>query len=169
MILALDPSYTSTGLAITDDNGTPILTKKISKRGTCYDCITANHDACAEICEEIIHTIEEQGYTKIHAIIEYPAFSTFSGGFLAILNGFIAANLRENGRIASITWVPPTACNSFTKNKVRSKTYLVNWCKNKGLIQKRTSHDECTAIIFAQILCAIWKKEYKNSYFVWKR
>lgn len=167
MVLAIDPSFTGTGVAITDDKGTPILTKKISKKGVCYDKITHNHDACQAICDNIIHLIEELSLSKVHVICEYPAFATRSGSYLAILNGFIASNLRQNGRIASITWVGPKACDSFTGNKMHSKSYLVDWCRAKELIYKRTSHDECTALIFAQLLVAIWNKTYKNLAFTW--
>lgn len=168
MILALDPSFSSTGVAISSDKGETIETFRISRKGLCYKSITDNHRACKEIVEELLNKLNE--YDDVFdVIIEYPALATRSGAYLAILNGFLAARLQLQDNIKSITWIPPTACDSFVRNKSHSKTYLVNWCKSKGLIKTRASHDECTALIFVELLKAIRNGEYKNSYFVWNK
>lgn len=170
MILAIDPSYSSTGVAVTDDIGTLLHTEKISCPGVCYKSITSNHDACATITHRIHQIIDEEyPHPEWDVIVEYPALATKSGAYLAILCGFLASELRNNCRVRSITWVPPTACDSFVSNKEHSKTYLVNYCKDNGWISKRTSHDECTAIIFSKLLIAIRQGRYKNSSFTWNR
>lgn len=163
MILGIDPSFTGTGLCLF---GEDIKTTKISVKGACYSSIVDNHNACKTIGDSIISFI---GDNKVHVICEYPAFATRSGAYLAILNGYLSSVLQKCPNVLSITWVPPTACDSFTKNKEHSKTYLVEWCKHKKLITKRTSHDECTAIILAKLWEAIRNKQYKNSYFIWSR
>lgn len=168
MILAIDPSFTGTGLALLDAEGIPIVTKRVTHRGVCYDSIVNNHDACISICKSIDSLIESSE-SPIHVICEYPAFATRSGAYLAILNGFIGLSLRMNPLVLSITWVGPKHCDSFIKNKTHSKTFIVNYCKTHGWISKRTSHDECTAIVLGKLLLAIQANEWKNSYFTWHR
>ena len=167
MILAIDPSFTGTGLALASDDGTILKTGKLSVKGACYSSITDNHNACEEIIDGIKDFIKD--VSDVEVICEYPAFATRSGAYLAVLNGALSSRLKRFRNVRSITWVPPNACNSFTKNKLNSKSFLVEWCKREGLVSKRTSHDECTAIIFVRLLLAIRSSKYKNSFFVWKR
>lgn len=169
MILGLDPSYSGFGVAVATDDYEITHTEKISIEGVCYTNIVENHGACSVFTERLNKIISECPDDNWDVIIEYPAFATRSGAYLAILNGYLAAGLRNNSRVRSITYVPPTACNSFTKNSKNSKSYLVNYCKDRSWIDKRTSHDECTAIIFVKLLKAIRQKEYKNAFFIWNR
>lgn len=164
MILGIDPSFTSTGVCLLDTKTGEMTTAKFGLKGSCYDSILSNHDACEFIIENIKSFVGDNT-EDLHIICEYPALATKSGAYLAILNGYITPYLKSIAK--SITWVPPTACDSFTKNKEHSKTYLVEWCKKNKLISKRTSHDECTAIIFTQLLIAIREHRYKNSSFTW--
>lgn len=164
MILGIDPSYTQTGVALYDGK---YRTYKFNHKGTCYADIVTNHNACDELFQEILSVIPENSVVDV--VIEYPAFATKSGAYLAIMNGYLNASLRMDSRVNSIVLVPPTACDSYTKNKQHSKTYLVDWCKKNNFISKRVTHDECTAIILIELLKAIRLKKYKNSYFVWQR
>lgn len=167
MILGIDPSYSGTGIALLDNSGKVILTKKVSQKGVCYESITLNHDACEFISDSILEVVESTD--SVDVICEYPAFATKSGAYLAVLNGFLSATLRANQKVNSITWVGPKHCDSFIGNKDHSKTFIVNFCKEKNWISKRTSHDECTAIILGNLLISIWNKKWKHSYFTWNR
>ena len=128
-----------------------------------YESITNCQKAARVILENVVSFIER--YPLSDVIIEYPALATKSGAYLAILHGYLASYLNENVIVNSVTYVPPTAVDSFTKNREHSKTFLVNYCKEKGYIEKKASHDECTAIILCKLLEAISQGKYKNSYF----
>lgn len=168
MILALDPSYSGFGIAVASDDYNIATTMKLSRAGTCYTNIVENHNSCEYFCNQLKLLIDSYP-DEFDVIVEYPAFATRSGAYLAILNGYLSRFLRNCTKVKSITLVPPTACNSFTRNKSNSKTYLVDYCKEKGWITKRTSHDECTAIIFVKLLEAIRTGIYKNTVFTWNR
>lgn len=159
-ILAIDPSYTRTGLAlITDGN---IRVSCSENGGVCYHNIVDNHKACDSLwsdIKEIAVAVDE-----IDVIIEYPAFATRSGAYLAIMNGFLASRLRRWYKVRDIYWIPPTACNSFTKNKSKTKTHLVNYVKSE--FNLKVNHDIATALIFTKLYEFIINKQYKNSYFV---
>lgn len=166
MIIGIDPSYSSSGVALATDEGKIIKTWKIEHGGSCYAAITENHNSCQQIVDDIISTFNG---THVDVICEYPAFATRSGSYLAILNGYLANTLRQCEYVDSITWVGPQHCDSFIKNKNHSKSYIVEYCKENKWITKRTSHDECTAIVFVHLLLAIRNNKWKNSYYVWKR
>lgn len=166
MILGIDPSYSSTGIALSDDNYSIVLTKRVCNPGKCYSSITENHSACKSICSEIESILVQNGCSDVDVICEYPAFATRSGAYLAILNGYLSCYFEKSTLIRSVTWVTPNACDSFTMNKAHSKSFLVSWCKDRGFITKRVSHDECTAIIFIQLLKTIRESKWKNAYFV---
>lgn len=161
MILGLDPSYTGFGVALMDDSGSIILHKKLKSDLPVYDDITNPHKASQHFLQELKDIIKDY---EVDVVIEYPALRTVSGAYLAILNGALAIGL-DTPQVKSITWVPPTAVDSFSKNREHSKSYLVEFCKTNGWIDKRTSHDECTAIILCKLLVAINTGAYKNSYF----
>lgn len=170
MILALDPSYTGTGIAILNDNLGILHTERFKCSKPVYGPITDVHINCQEVISRINQLIDEEFDSLDYSVIvEYPALATKSGAYLAILNGYLASALQDNGRVSSIVWVPPTAVNSFSKNKDKSKTYLVNFAKEHFLLSKRISHDEATALILASLLKSIRNKEYKNSYFEFNR
>lgn len=165
MILAIDPSFSGTGIALSDDKGSIILTRKVSCPHSCYQIVN-NHLACKFILSEIKSLLLQYNATNVHVIIEYPALSTRSGAYLAILNGYLSSVLSSLSIVSEITWIPPTACDSFINNKKHSKTFIVNWCREHKLIISRVSHDECTAIVFVYLYLSIISGKYKNSYFV---
>lgn len=161
-VLAIDPSYTRTGVALLTDEGYRVAS--FSNGGACYHDISENHKACESLWSSIKEVTT--GVVEFDVIIEYPALATRSGAYLAIMNGFLASRLRRWFKVRNIYWVPPTACNSFTKNKSKTKTYLVQWVK--GFYSKKVNHDEATALIFTKLYESILSKEYKNAYFVSK-
>lgn len=162
MIIGIDPSYTGTGIAVLDGDKF-VYSDKVSSNCPVYDNITTTHKGATVIVNAVLAVIDK--YPNSDVIIEYPALQTVSGATLAILNGMLALALNKSQNVKSVCWVPPTACDSFSRNKAHSKTYLVNYCKDKGYISKRTSHDICTAMILCKLLVSIESKEYKNSYF----
>lgn len=164
-ILAIDPSYTRTGLALIyqDDNGEiKIRVDSPKNGGACYHDISQNHKACESIWDAI--TMIAVGVQDIDVIIEYPALATRSGAYLAILNGFLASRLRRWYKARDIYWIPPTACNSFTKNKTKTKTHLVNYVKEH--FNRKENHDIATALIFTDLYKSILSKKYNNSFFI---
>jgi len=170
MILALDPSYTGFGIAILDDDLRILHTERFKCSNKVYGSITEVHQNCQEAVSRINQLIDEEfDSLDYKVIVEYPVLASRPGAYLAILNGYLASTLQENGRVSSIVWVPPMAVNSFSKNKEDSKTYLVNYAMDEFCLSKRISHDEATALILAKMLIAIRTNKYKNSYFVYNR
>lgn len=164
-ILAIDPSYTRTGLALIykDDNGIEQTRTSSSKNGgACYHDISQNHKACEELWNEI--KLFSTGVLEFDVVIEYPALATRSGAYLAIMNGFLASRLKRWYKVRDIYWIPPTACNSFTKNKLKTKSYIVQWVKS--FYKAKINHDEATALVFIKLYEAIKNKQYKNAYFI---
>ena len=167
MILGIDPSYTRSGVALMNDEGEIIHKENISADEPVYSDITKLHFGAFRIADRIVGILEDYHLYDVDVIVEYPAFATQSGSYLGVLNGVISQRLRVSNRVKSVTWIPPTACDSFTQNKKHSKTYLVNYCKEKGWIdvKERVSHDICTAIIFCKLFQAIQQGIYKNKSF----
>lgn len=165
MILGIDPSFTRTGIVLLDGENI-LLSKNISSNEPVYQEINKLHFGAIKIVDEIVSVLDNL-FTKVDVIVEYPALATRSGGYLAILNGILASTLYKHNSVLSVTWVPPTACDSFTKNAKHSKSYLVEFCKTNGWIssKERVSHDICTALIFCYLLKAINEGSYKNKYF----
>lgn len=163
MILGIDPSFTGTGISLMDDSGAFIFSEKIVSHEKVYESIISTHKASVVIVNKVKTIIEK--YDNLQVIVEYPVFRSISGAYLAVLNGMLFDLLMTNKSVVELYWVPPNACDSFTKNSKHSKTYLVNYCKDKGWIDKRVSHDICTAMIFCKLLVAIKNNTYKNTWF----
>lgn len=163
MILGVDPSFTGTGISLMDDSGAFIFSDKISSHEKVYDSIISTHSASLSIIKKVSAILDK--YKDLQVIVEYPVFRSISGAYLAVLNGMLYDLLMNHPSVKELYWIPPNACDSFTKNSAHSKTFLVNYCKDKGWIDKRTSHDICTAMIFCKLLVAIKKGTYKNTWF----
>lgn len=170
-LIGIDPSYTSTGLAVLSDDLELVDYDRIQSNIKIYDKFTSHHKASEAIIDGIYPYFLK--YPDSSVIIEYPALHTISGASLAILNGYLAAYLNRNGIIKSVTYINPTAINSYTKNKARNKTHIVNWCKEHNLYNKQKgkslNQDVCSAIVLACILKEIQQGIYKKSYYTYER
>jgi hypothetical protein len=168
MILGIDPSYTGFGVALLDhvDNHLLVIrSDRFTSPNKIYDEFSQIHHNCQYLLSKLFDFIKTP-FDLEYVIIEYPALKTISGSYLAILNGYLGAFFSSpQFSLARVCWVPPTAVDSFTKNKLHHKSFLVDYCKSKGYIWKKTSHDICTAIILCELLEAILNNSYKNKYF----
>ena len=167
MIIGIDPSFSSTGVAVLSED-LSIVESMTFKNGAAnglrvYDSVTNIHLISNDLIENLKIVVEK--YPNSDFIVEFPAFATQSGSYLGIMHGFIAAFLNENPKVASVWYVPPTACNSFSKNVSKTKTYLVKFVKNIYPQIKRMNNDEATAVILGRLLHAIRTGKYKNKYF----
>lgn len=162
-LVGIDPSFRGTGIAIFDKvNSSIVKTQKISSEFS-YSDIAQIHTAAISICNSVNEVLK--GF-KFEAIcVEYPALATRSGAYLAILNGLLSATLYKYK--VPVYWVPPIACDAYTGNKLHKKSFLVEWCKVKHLIDKRVTHDEATAIVFTQILNDVLSGNYTKSVFLY--
>ena len=160
-IVAIDPSYTRTGVAALVSG--EYKYDSFSYPGSCYSNISDNHEACRSLCTSLSQFLEE--LSEYEVIIEYPALATRSGAYLGILNGYLASFFQNDSRCTKITWIPPTACNSYISNKIKTKSYIVKWSR-MNILDERYNHYIATALIFIKLLQSIKRKEYKNSYFV---
>lgn len=175
MIIGIDPSFTSTGVAVTTDTGEYLDSTCISANIKIYESITACQDAAFEVTEGLSEYLNPlvlkciELYEQLTIIVEYPALATRSGAYLGILHGYLSVMLNSlsdtHKDLIKVIYVPPTACNSFTKNKTKTKSYLVNYCKQNNWVFKRLNNDICTAVIFCHLWIAIQEKSYKNSWF----
>lgn len=165
MILGIDPSFTSTGVCLTTDNLSIVKMGRLSSDNSVYESILSTHRGCKVLVTKLNSFLE--GYDNIHVICEYPALATRSGSYLGVLNGYLQKFFEENSSVIDVIWIPPTACNSYTNNRTKTKTHLVNFCLSNGWIQKRVQQDICTALIFTHLYQAIKENKYKNSYFIY--
>lgn len=170
LYLGIDPSFTGTGIALmTVDTNEVVYSHKFSSNFS-YKSITKAHQASwsivNQVSEALLSYLESNNETLSAVIVEYPALATRSGAYLAILNGVFSVYLK--GLNKPIYWIPPMACDAYVHNSFHAKSFLVNWCLTKGFISRRISHDECTAVIFVQILRDIVSNLYKNSYFIYE-
>ena len=160
MVIGIDPSYTSTGVAVMD-NGKVVYTTKIESKIKVYESITNCQKAAATIIRGLQQVIAK--YPLAEVIVEYPAIQSSGGAILGILHGYLASFL--NSTMHSVTYVPPTACDSWCKNKLHSKSFLVQYVKERGYVQKRIQQDIATAIILCELHNAIQEGKYKNKSF----
>lgn len=163
-ILGIDPSFTSTGLAIVED-GVLIETLAIHEGGNVYKGIDLLNKAAFNTIKSIEKFIID--YHPECVVVEYPA-QTKSGFYLMTLHGWIMAMLYEQG--LTIYSVPPTACNSLIKNKENTKSYIVDYCKKHGWVpMKRINNDICTAVVLTHVIEEHIKGTYKNKVFLVKK
>ena len=168
MIVGVDPSFRATGIVVWDETSSTLLFHtKFDTGEPVYSKITDVHHA-AERLIEVLRDVYNK-FPDADWIVEYPALATRSGAYLAILHGYIAQFLNSRVNIKSVTYVPPTSCNSFSSNKSKTKSYLVRFVRENYNIKGRFSNDEATALILANLLVAIRNKEYKNSYFKYNK
>lgn len=167
MIIGIDPSYSGTGICVTNDDATEIYYKDrfdsecavYDNRGYAKGC-KAIYDKVADV----IFTMEESHPGEpIKIICEYPGFRSMSGAWLAILHGWLDCLFSTVwAKIEEVVWVPPTACDSYTKNKEHRKSYLTKYCVEQGWVVKKVNHDISTALIFCHLYLDIRDGKYKG-------
>lgn len=168
--IGIDGSFTSTGIAVLKGNQL-IDYERVQPTLKIYDNFCNHHYISEQICDVVQKVIFE--YPNADVIIEYPATHTITGSSLMCLNGYLASLLNNNLKVSSVTYIAPNAVNSYTQNKSKTKTHLVNWCKEHSLYNKQKgkslNQDVCTAIILAKILQDILSGTYKKSFCTYKR
>lgn len=167
MIIGIDPSYTSCGIAVCEMTGDYQL--KVKQLLKCesgrsvYKDISETHSAAQSILTHVSQVV--QSYPKSNIVCEVPASATRSGSYLNILNGYLAYYLTNCGLVHSVCWLPPTAYQHHIGHRIKHKSEIVSWCLDKGFITtKRVSQDACNALIFCDIWRSIvlgtWDKSY---------
>lgn len=171
MVLGIDPSFSSTGLALVDCYGVCVASATVKAPNMCYGGNDSIHEACDIIISGILDFIDANkthlADSELEVMLEVPALATRSGAYLAILHGRIVSILLLRGM--RVYTCPCTACDSFIKNSTHSKTYIVTFCKTKGWVEnKRINNDVCTAVVLSNILISWKKKQYVNKVWVLK-
>ena len=161
MVIGIDPSFTSTGIAVMEC-GKLLYSTRVSSDIKIYESITQCQKAANVILQAVKHVVNS--YPEADVIVEYPALATKSGAYLAILHGYLSSFLNENVE-GNVVYVPPTACDSYTKNHEHSKSFLVQYVKDKGYVERRVQQDIATAIIFCELYHAIQSGKYMNKSF----
>lgn len=168
--IGIDPSFSSTGIAVLKGNQL-IDYERVTTELKIYDNFCNHHYISENICSVLERVIKD--YPHADVICEYPSTHSISGASLMCLNGYIASLLNNNSLVSSVTYITPNAVNSYTQNKSKTKTHLVNWCKEHNLYNKQKgkslNQDVCTAIILAKIFQDIQSGDYTKSYFTYKR
>ena len=163
--LAIDPSFTGTGLALYKDH-TLLKTSKVGKVGAVKSQIDHLHEVCHYIVSCINDFLDIPKDSQFSVAIEYPVYQTPSGALLATLSGWLSHFFCSNSQCIKVVFIPPLAVNSFTNNRSRTKTHIVQYVRLNNLISSKVSHDEATAICLAQIFFSIESGSYKHSYFL---
>lgn len=171
MIIGIDPSYTSTGLAIVSDDLKEIY--HMSHFGGGYKVYDGRGYAMnsrvitARIFDTLIQMSDEHPGEAIHIVCEMPVFNSPSGCYLAVLHGYLD-NLFETAAIPikDYVFVPPTLCNSVIKNKSRAKTFISDWALNHFPVgKKRLNNDIATAFVFCHVYPQIINGEYTKVFY----
>lgn len=159
LIKAIDPSYSRTGLAfmnITKSKCELLDFKSVSAFGK----LVYQMDQIPALAEDLAQQIAEFHPESRMAIIEFPVVATRSGGWLICIQQALYSKWTQE----KVYLVPSQAINSYTKNVTRSKTYIVNWVKERFEDQvKGINHDEASAVILGCLLRSYYLGEYKNT------
>ena len=167
MILSIDGSFTSSGVTLHKDDGELVDYVGIHEGGKVYSSNKDIHESCLRIRDRICEFCEEVK-ESLTVVIEIPAPNK-SGFYLAILHGWLVSSFVKDTRVSRIVTIPPGACNSYTKNKEKTKSYLVNYAKDKGWIpQKRINNDIATAAILAHCYLDYLEGNYTNKVNIWE-
>lgn len=167
ILIGVDGSYTRTGVAIIESK-TKYKLFSITRSGD-VDKIHVAMQHAFEIAAELGKIIRfyknEHPDEEFVLGVEYPILATRSGSYLGLLSSKLDSLFRSI-RGLEVYWIPSIACKSFTHTK--SKTELVNWVKNSGIVEtikSSNNHDECTGVVLAEIARLARNKEYKNTTF----
>lgn len=129
---------------------------------------------CKRIYERIFDIMQrmhdENLSDKVYVVVEYPGFRSISGAWLSILHGYLCSLFDTICvPIEELVWIPPTACDSYTKNKEHKKSYLTKYCVDKGWVAKKVNHDISTALIFCHLYLDIRDGKYKDVVYRYRR
>lgn len=167
MIIGIDPSYTGTGVCITNDDATEIwYMDQFDSNVSVYEN-QGYMVGCKRIYEYLLGVMvrmhEEHLDEPVHVIVEYPGFRSISGAWLSILHGYLCSLFDTICvPIKDLVWVPPTACDTYTKNKSHKKSYLTKYCVEHGWVPKKVNHDKSTALIFCHLYLEAIAGRYKG-------
>ena len=163
-IVGIDPSFSSTGISLIDDNKV-IKYDSFHQKGNCYIGNNFVNNACRLICDSIKEFI---GTQSVIVVVEIPAPSK-SGFYLSILHGWIISTLFSISNVEHIITVPCLACDSLIKNKLHSKSYIVDFCKShKWIPAKRINNDIATSVVLSHVYKNYLTGKYKNKVFIVK-
>nr|DAI54931.1 MAG TPA: HOLLIDAY JUNCTION RESOLVASE [Caudoviricetes sp.] len=154
-IIAIDPSFTRTGVAILSNNALIGQTSFSVSEHSTYK-ITEGISYAHNVAKKIKPLLEQ--YPEAVVALEYPILATSSGSYLAL----ITAKLDSLFRIkhTKVIYIPAVACNAYTG--ARTKTDIVNWVKER--YQFKGDHDIATAVVLGNIGYDILNKKYKKSF-----
>lgn len=162
-IIAVDASYSRTGLALFKEDGS-VRHKSITRSGNNYkidQCLTHATEIAKEAKDWILK-YEPKGAVLIY---EYPAMASRSGAILAVLMAKFDSMFKvllKRGYVSRILYVPPVAVSAYTGIKFTDKTAVVEFSKSI-VADGRYNHDVATAIILAKICQEIVDGTYKKS------
>lgn len=170
MIVGIDPSFTSTGIAVVSDDLQTIYYQAHFPCGyKIYDG-RGYADGAYFLADKVFEIMDEQSelhHEPIHIIAEIPALATYRGAYLGVLHGMLDYIFRTAALpIEDYVWVPCMACNSYTANKERTKTHISDWAREHyGMSPKtRLNNDIATALVFCHLYKSILSGGYNKKF-----
>lgn len=161
-IVGLDPSYSRTGMSIfhsKDDYEVHSITFNQNEEN-----ILIAMDNAFKISKEVRRKILDLGedINNIVFAVEYPILATRAGSYLGMITCKLDSMFRSL-KAPCVVYIPSVAIKAYTHTS--TKTELVNWFKNSGIVSKCGSinHDEVSALILGEIARKALSGEYKKS------
>lgn len=157
-MIAIDPSYTRTGIFYTKDDTFKVSSVSITNK-MIYDISEALK--CADLlARDIVNLVSLNDLKTV--VIEYPVLATRSGAYLGLIQQALFTRLKLIGFLGIELMLPAQAVNSVTRAK--NKTQIVEWAKKSFNYNEKINHDEATAMVLYRIGKMVLNSTYKNSY-----
>ena len=162
-ILALDPSFSRTGLSIWR-SPSDYEVHSIIYNGNEENLLKAMDNAFKITKDVRNHLIDLDDEDELIVAVEYPIMATRSGSYLSMITCKLDSLFRAF-KLSKVVFLPSVAVKAFTK--AQNKTDLVKWVKQSSIVEKfNGNHDEATALVLGEIARLVVSGEYKKSSFV---
>lgn len=162
-ILALDPSFSRTGLSIWR-SPSDYEVHSITYNSNEENLLKAMDNAFKITKDVRNHLIDLDDEDELIVAVEYPIMATRSGSYLSMITCKLDSLFRAF-KLSKVVFLPSVAVKAFTK--AQNKTDLVKWVKQSSIVEKfNGNHDEATALVLGEIARLVVSGEYKKSSFV---
>lgn len=172
IVLGVDPSYTRSGLVLYDTDRDEVLSyyslevPKVLKGGSNVYKLDVSFRCALWHGDSIRRWVEDSGYAIGGLVVEYPAVSSQSGGYLLPLQCMLYIAFRDyGGGMLRFAMLPPTAINSYmfprhkvggkmvselrTLRTVERKRRIVSWVRGRYGISM--DHDSASAVVLGYL------------------
>lgn len=162
MIVGIDFSYSRTGLSFFYDKDNYQVFSISNAENEENILIAMEHafKTVKEIRKRFLDTGESVSNTVF--AVEYPIMATRAGSYLSLGTSKLDSMFRSL-KVPCVVYLPSVAIKAYTHTS--TKTELVNWFKNSGIVTKCGSlnHDEVSALVLGEIARKALNGEYKKS------